>query len=605
MSIQSPAPAARHGGLLKKLLALTIALVLGTAVILAAASQYGLHTMASMTDDTYKKAMDDGYRTEIKSEVQSALAVCEMYYKQQQAGTLTEEQAKTAAKETIRGMRYRDDGSGYFWIDARDYTLVMHPVLTKKEGTNRKDLKDQNGVMIIQEIMNSTEGGQGGYNEFYFAKADGVTVAPKLAYSEGFAPWGWVITTGNYTDDMTAEMAATVSAIDAGARRATLLQLALSVLVILLAVLIAYRFAKTITQPINQVTGELGDVADGNLAFSVSPELLGRDDEIGSIGRSMKAVQDTLKDILGKNRAVSDSLDAESSDFRKAFNDITAAVENINGAVEELAKGVTKQAEETDSVQNRMNELGGYIAEQKQGAADLEGAVTTMTGDSAQAKSSITSLAAISKDTADAVAVVQQQTDETTKATSGISDAVDMIKGISEQTNLLALNAAIEAARAGEHGRGFSVVADEVRKLAEESRQNAETIGETLTALTDQVRLSAEKVKEVTENVQKEQEWLQTTRDAFASLERGMAAVSASAGTFGAQAEKLDALKNEVSASVSSLAAIVEESAASSEETSARLNEVSTSVESCDARLTGLADIIQKQNEEAKRFTIE
>ena len=61
--------------------------------------------------------------------------------------------------------------------------------------------------MIIQEIMkvcNSADGG--GFNEFYFTKADGVTVAPKVAYSELFAPWGWAVSTGNYVDDMQAEM---------------------------------------------------------------------------------------------------------------------------------------------------------------------------------------------------------------------------------------------------------------------------------------------------------------------------------------------------------------------------------------------------------------
>ena len=102
---------------------------------------------------------------------------------------------KKEAMEILRNARYGEDGEGYFWIDGTDYTLLMHPILSEQEGTNRYDLTDQNGVKIIQNIMKSAEAG-GGYNEFYFTKADGKTVAPKIAYSEEFEPWGWVITTG-------------------------------------------------------------------------------------------------------------------------------------------------------------------------------------------------------------------------------------------------------------------------------------------------------------------------------------------------------------------------------------------------------------------------
>ena len=595
----------KEKGLLQKLLGVTIALVLVEAVIFTIASQVGLQSMASMTNKYYKEAMLSGYRTEIKSEVQSAIAVCEEYYKQEQAGTMTEAQAQKAAKETIRNMRYRDDGSGYLWIDAHDGKLVMHPILSKQEGTNRWEIEDSNGTKLLQQIIHSTDSEEYAYNEFNFTKADGVTVAPKLACSKEFKPWNWIITTGNYTDDMTAEMESTIAAIDSGVHQTMMILLVLCLVIIAVAVLISYVFAKSITKPINQVTEELQDVANGNLAFEVAAKLVKRKDEIGSIGRSMQAVQTTLKNILGQSRDVSDSLEKESGDFRKAFTDITNAVSNINGAVEELAKGVTKQAEETDNVRRRMDELGNFIAEQKQGADTLTDAVERMTEDSGKAKSSITSLADISKNTADAVAVVQEQTDKTTEATGGINNAVDMIKSVASQTNLLSLNASIEAARAGEAGKGFSVVANEIRKLSEQSRQNAEVIEMTLTELTEQVRLSAQKVEEVTSNVQQEQKWLETTRNAFAALEEEMGSVSTSAGSFGSQAGKLNALKNEVAESVASLAAIVEQSAASSEETSARLNEVSRSVSDCDERLADIGRIIQKQNDESKKFKLQ
>ena len=182
-------------------------LVLLASLLLGATSIFSIRNTTNMALTEYESAMDSGYNTEIKSEVQTVIAVLQAEYDKSQAGELTEEEAKAEAKEIVRAMRYRDDRSGYFWIDDTDYNLVMHPILAEQEGNNRYDLEDQNGVMIIQEIMkvcNSADGG--GFNEFYFTKADGVTVAPKVAYSELFAPWGWAVSTGNYVDDMQVEM---------------------------------------------------------------------------------------------------------------------------------------------------------------------------------------------------------------------------------------------------------------------------------------------------------------------------------------------------------------------------------------------------------------
>ena len=168
---------------------------------LALLGTYYLRQSMNESVELYEESMSDGYSMEIKSQVQGALAVVQSYYDRSQSGEITEEEAKEMAAEAVRAMRYRDDASGYIWIDGADYILVMHPILTEQEGDNRYDLTDQNGVKVTQSVVSVAQSG-GGYNEFYFTKSDGVTVAPKIAYAEMFEPWGWAVATGNYVDDM-------------------------------------------------------------------------------------------------------------------------------------------------------------------------------------------------------------------------------------------------------------------------------------------------------------------------------------------------------------------------------------------------------------------
>ena len=100
----------------------------------------GIHYLRqSMTEsaELYDEAMKDGYKMEIKSQVQAALQVAQSWYDRSQSGDVTEEEAKLMAAENIRHMRYRDDASGYIWIDGADHLLVMHPILTEQEGDRK------------------------------------------------------------------------------------------------------------------------------------------------------------------------------------------------------------------------------------------------------------------------------------------------------------------------------------------------------------------------------------------------------------------------------------------------------------------------------------
>ena len=153
--------------------------------------------------ESYKNTLYSGYDNVVEYQVQNVISLLQGIYERQLSGEWTEEEAKKEAAACVRSLRYLEDDSGYFWIDDKDYRLVVHPILPEQEGDNRYELEDQNGVKIIQSIMQTIETPEkAGFNEFYYTKADGVTVAPKRAYSMLFEPWGWIVSTGVYIDDV-------------------------------------------------------------------------------------------------------------------------------------------------------------------------------------------------------------------------------------------------------------------------------------------------------------------------------------------------------------------------------------------------------------------
>ncbi len=564
---------------------------------------YFLNQSMETSARQYEEAMTEGYHMEIKSQVQAALAAVQRYYDMSQNGELTEEEAKELAKEAVRSMRYRDDASGYIWIDGVDYTLVMHPILSEQEGDNRYDMTDQNGVKVTQNVVATAQAG-GGYNSFYFTKSDGVTVAPKVAYSELFEPWGWAIATGNYVDDMEAQIVGAKDEIHTHFRQMLMVYGITAVIVLAAALAIAAVGGIRITGGIKKVEINLRQAATGDMRFQVDANLLRRADEIGAMARSLEAVRKALTGMLGSVVETGNKLNDSSERFSEKFENISDSIKNVNKAIEELAEGATNQANETETVNDKIVELGGVIEVERNGVCRLEESVGVMMKYSSSASERIKELDQITDVTIDAIQVVSEQTGKNNESAANINKAVEIIKGLAAQTNLLSLNASIEAARAGEAGRGFAVVAEEIRNLSEESSGSAQEIENIVRELTNNVEISVNKMQEVTSNVREQRRQLDETGTAFRNLYNEISSVETVSKEIGAQTEKLDTLKQIVTDSVNNLASVVEENAASTEETSASMALLSQTIGECTEDTLLLVELSQRQHEETEKFKL-
>jgi PAS domain S-box-containing protein len=115
-------------------------------------------------------------------------------------------EAQASAIYHIRQLRYGPEGKDYFWINDMHPTMIMHPYRTELEGTDVSDYQDPNGVNLFVEFVKTVENQKSGFVEYQWWWQDSERVEDKISFIRGFEPWGWVVGTGLYLDDVKAEI---------------------------------------------------------------------------------------------------------------------------------------------------------------------------------------------------------------------------------------------------------------------------------------------------------------------------------------------------------------------------------------------------------------
>jgi PAS domain S-box-containing protein len=180
-----------------------------SAVFISLASLYGvavyqLSVISDAAVANHKKALLDDYDFMIKGQVQSACSLLAAINSRVAKGELSAREAKKQGADLIRTLRFQKEG--YFWVDTLNGINVV--LLGQSvEGTSRIDLQDIQGTFFIREIIAQGRKEGGGYTEYWFPKAGGGTPLHKRSYSLEFGPWGWIVGTGNYIDDIDTIMA--------------------------------------------------------------------------------------------------------------------------------------------------------------------------------------------------------------------------------------------------------------------------------------------------------------------------------------------------------------------------------------------------------------
>ncbi len=590
-------------GLARKLTTAVVgAIVLLSAGLVIIAAVVFTDIKATMKEVLYDVTLDS-YKSVISSEVQSAISITENYYELAQSGELPEAEAQKKAMEVIRSIRYGDDNSGYLWIDGTDYTLLMHPILPDQEGNNRYELTDQNDVKIIQEIMKVAK--EGGYNEFYFTKSDGVTVAPKVAYSKEFEPWDWVITTGVYEDDIQGVVDNSAGVVRIGQifDRAISLMAGIAALFTVIIAIVAYILIKKIILVIDKVKVQLTRVAQGDLTGKLEGRISQRNDELGAMVRNTNIAMDSFRSSMLSVKDTTDAVESGSTDMKEKTENAVNANEQVATAIGNVAAEVSQQASAVDQMIENVASLANAGKAVSTAVEEALQYMKQLDGNSADMKAKMESMSEESAHMDVNVQEISEKIDVTSKGIQEMETILGSIEEIASETNLLALNASIEAARAGDAGRGFAVVADSIKGLSENTSNELENIRKIISTLVENFKECEKCIELVVKSNQSSTESTKDVIESFRIINNDVVSTNEKLTVVHETDEKMmkdimeiDSQVKVIGQAAESNAAATQEITASSEELTALLTNISSTCNS----MTGYVDNLVKDMNQFK-----
>ena len=482
----------------KLVIVMVIALI--ALALCAVISNTSLSGLGNNALDIIENDMRSSYDKQIKAQVDNVISLCQSIYNRYEKGEYTLDEAKKLAADQIRDLRYGNNG--YFWVDTYDGTNVVL-LGNDTEGTNRMDAVDTNGFAYMQAIINAGKQEDGGFTDYVFPREGETESSPKRAYSKAFEPFGWVLGTGNYTDDIDEDVLGVkneFSSYESNSRMA-IIGIAVVMEVILISVLTLITIS--IVKPLKKSLAHIEEIAQGDFSKEFEQDLLKRKDDFGQLADSLEKMRSEMNELIGEVKSEALEITGMVQEIDTSLQALDDQIENVSATTEELAAGMEETAassEEINAMSHEIESAAKSIAERSQDGANEADEIRERA-------------VKIKKDTDEndrrTRSIHEEINESLTKALDDIKvvDQINVlaksIMDITGQTNLLALNASIEAARAGEAGKGFAVVADEIRVLAEQSKAAVAHIQEVtvnVTAAVENLANDAERLLEFVGN---------------------------------------------------------------------------------------------------------
>ncbi|MBF0212948.1 MAG: bacteriohemerythrin [Magnetococcales bacterium] len=540
--------------------------------------------------------------------VETAHHIIEYFHTRQTAGELTQAQAQEGAKGVIRAMRYGKEGADYFWINDMTPKMVMHPIKTEMEGKNMADVQDAFGKKYFLEFVEIAKKQGAGFVSYYWSRNnDQKDAVPKLSYVKGFQPWGWMVGTGIYIDDVNKTFMNDI-----------IILLEEMLLEALLLMALSFLISKTILQ---QVGGDIHNVqetlrllAEGDMNVRVGGK---NANKTTGIARDVNRLADRLERIMriinlhsggiiacvGELVKIRNQISDDASNSQRIVTGVSEKNQILSREINTIIQSLSDSTDSVNAIAHSAEEVSNNIITIAAGAEEASANIATMASAAEEITSNIDGVnqnlsrvdqsvknvaasienitsaleeinrrcqsASAESETAHTNALgVREVMNRLSASAQEIGDVVDIINNIAEQTNMLALNASIEAAGAGDAGKGFAVVANEVKELARQTSDATRLISEKINRIQGNTREATEANtsvagsidrineanREITDSVEVQSDAMVTISNAMDEVAKAAEDVTRSALELGSAAQEVARAAQEAAAGTGEVA---------------------------------------------------
>lgn len=200
-------------------------------------------------------------------------------------GKLSLGDAKAQLAQRIKILRHSD--KEYFWINDLNHMMIIHPLRPELDGTDMTDEKDPNGKYLVREFVTVAKNVGAGFVDYMWPKVGEERPVPKIAYVRLYVPWGWVIGSGLYIDDVRDDLNRIRSYLLIGTLIYTILTISFAVAI-----------GTGITRPLQKIINGLRDIASGKDHVDLTKRIaITSIDEIGVLSQEFNSLMESINNL--------------------------------------------------------------------------------------------------------------------------------------------------------------------------------------------------------------------------------------------------------------------------------------------------------------------